>query len=419
MENNKKTVARALFGIFILEFIVALVINLSAFNLYIRIVGILLMIASIFICFKEFKKININTITFLVLSLLYGVSVLPNLLGENGGLELFSIILSFLSASWLGYIEGRRNEDNKFLVAIYGSMFIFGIVSLFATLFSYGFFFGLVTESNTVEQSAKMWIVGFNPFVKENRVFISVFGYQLSLLASGLMVLWANKKVGSKDVTLRKIALASGVLGIVGLITMPYLLGFIITIVSIGLVALIMYFPKEKKKRLIVYIGAGVVALLAVVVIILKGDDIARIKVGIDVLKNVFKYPLGNQPAEILGETPNTRNIYLDALYQNGIPSFMLLVGITVVVAITLIKYYKHSNDSQIKKNLILSYIIHYFVYVNLNYGQVVFSDLKEGPKYSLPLYLDPTLLIVLLLAGYMIAKNNFNQNLINGPKEN
>jgi len=137
-----------------------------------------------------------------------------------------------------------------------------------------------------------------------------------------------------------------------------------------------MYFPKEKKKRLIVYIGAGVVALLAVVVIILKGDDIARIKVGIDVLKNVFKYPLGNQPAEILGETPNTRNIYLDALYQNGIPSFMLLVGITVVVAITLIKYYKHSNDSQIKKNLILSYIIHYFVYVNLNYGQVVFSDL-------------------------------------------
>ena len=133
-----------------------------------------------------------------------------------------------------------------------------------------------------------MWIIGLDPFVKESRVFISFFGYELSLLSSGLMVLWANKKVEVKDTLLRKIALAGGVLGGVGLLTMPYLLGIIITVVSIGLTTLIIYFPKEKKKRFVIYLGGGIVALLALVVIVLKGNDIARIKAGLNVLKNIF-----------------------------------------------------------------------------------------------------------------------------------
>ena len=184
---------------------------------------------------------------------------------------------------------------------------------------------------------------------------------------------------------------------------MPYLLGIIITIVSIGITTLIIYFPKEKKKRFVIYLGSGIVALLALTVIVLKGNDIARIKAGLNVLKNIFNYPLGNQPEEVLIGTPNTRNIYLDALYQNGIPSLFVLLGITAIVGYSLVKYYKTSNDSKIKKNLILSLIIHYFIYVNLNYGQVVFVEYGD----KLPLYLDPTLLVILLLTGYMIAVNN------------
>lgn len=404
MNSNKKSFISSLFAILILEFIVALSINFFAYNFIVRIIGILLMILSCILYFGNAKKISINEILFLVLSLLYGVSVLPDALLNHNGLDVFSIVFSFLSVSWLGYTIGNdESYQNKPLIVIFGSLFLFGIVSLFATLFSYGFFFALTRDTSSVEHSTKMWIIGLDPFVKESRVFISFFGYELSLLSSGLMVLWANKKVESKDTLLRKIALAGGVLGVVGLLTMPYLLGIIITVVSIGITTLIIYFPKEKKKRFVIYLGGGIVALLALVVIVLKGNDIARIKAGLNVLKNVFNYPLGNQPEEVLIGTPNTRNIYLDALYQNGIPSLFVLLGITAIVGYSLVKYYKTSNDSKIKKNLILSIIIHYFIYVNLNYGQVVFVEYGD----KLPLYLDPTLLVILLLTGYMIAVNN------------
>ena len=203
MNSNKKSFISSLFAILILEFIVALSINFFAYNFVVRIIGILLMILSCILYFGNAKKISINEIIFLVLSLLYGVSVLPDALLNYNGLDIFSIFSSFLSVSWLGYTIGNdESYQNKPLIAIFGSLFLFGIVSLFATLFSYGFFFALTRDTSSVEHSTKMWIIGLDPFVKESRVFISFFGYELSLLSSGLMVLWANKKVEAKDTLL-------------------------------------------------------------------------------------------------------------------------------------------------------------------------------------------------------------------------
>ena len=159
MNSSKKSFISSLFAILILEFIVALSINFFAYNFVVRIIGILLMILSCILYFGNAKKISINEIIFLVLSLLYGVSVLPDALLNYNGLDIFSIIFSFLSVSWLGYTIGNdESYQNKPLIVIFGSLFLFGIVSLFATLFSYGFFFALTRDTSSVEHSTKMWI---------------------------------------------------------------------------------------------------------------------------------------------------------------------------------------------------------------------------------------------------------------------
>ena len=72
MNSNKKSFISSLFAILILEFIVALSINFFAYNFIVRIIGILLMILSCILYFGNAKKISINEILFLVLSLLYG-----------------------------------------------------------------------------------------------------------------------------------------------------------------------------------------------------------------------------------------------------------------------------------------------------------------------------------------------------------
>lgn len=411
MENINKDNLKSLFLIFILEFIIALNISFFAYGTIIRIIEIVLMLISLALYFSDVRKLNSTSIIFLAFSLLYGVSVLPNLIIHYTTNDVISIIdiipavLSFLGASWIGYILGIDKESNigKYLIAIYGALFVFGVVSLLATLFSYGLLYMLEENIGSVMLSSKMWIIGTNPFQKETRVYMTFFGYTLSLLSSGFMVLWQYKKVDDSELRLKKIALASGILGVAGLILIPYFLGIFVSVLSMLITALIMNFPKDKNKRKNIILGIGLFALFAIVLVAWKGKSIARVEVGINVLKNVLKYPLGNQPKEVLKETMNTRNIYLDALFQNGIPAFLILVGLTIVTILTIYKYYKNSNDTSLKKNLILSFMVHYYVYVNLNYGQNVFVEYAD----TLPLYLDPTLLIVLLLVGYMMADNN------------
>lgn len=415
MNNLNKSTIKSLFMIFVLEFIVALNINFFAYNTIIRIIGLLLMLAGIGLYFKDIKKLTKTSLIFLVISLLYGISVLPNMILHFTSsniiniLDIIPVVISFFVVAVIGYLIGidEKNDVGKILITIFASLFVFGIVSLFSTLFAYKFLYALKENIGSVKLSSKMWIIGINPFLKESRVYMAFFGYELSLLSSGFMVLWTHKNVDENEMKLKKVALASGVLGIVGLLIIPYILGIAVTVFSILITMLIINFPKDKKKRMYIYVGIGLVLGLVLLVVVLKGQDIARVKVGLNVIKNVFKYPLGGQPEEILNETSNTRNIYLDALYQNGIPAFLVLLGMTIIAISVIYKYYKNSNQSSLKKNLILSYIVHYFVYVNLNYGQNVFIEYDD----SLPLYLDPTMLIVLLLIGYMAAVNARTSN--------
>lgn len=401
MEKNKINSIRAILLLIVVEFIVALSISVSPFVSIIRIFGILIAILLFVVYFKQFNKFNKETIIFLILCLMFGLSILPYGMKQNETLDLVSLFLSYVSAGWIGLTVAKdENLKNKPLYAIYGSLIFFGGISVFVTLFQYGFFYGF--NESSVSSSSKVLILSFDIFSKGSRTSIALYGYLLSLLSSGIVVVLLKKANDIKDFKLKRLMLCSGILGVVGLILVPYLLGIVVVLLSVGITALIIYFPKDKKKRTIIYCGIITFALLAIILIAIKGRNIARVKTILDVLCNSIKYPLGNQPLEVLNGTPNTRNIYFDALYQNGIPSFLILIAITILAIIIVNKYLKNSNDSKLVKYGILSYLIHYFIYVNLNYTQSIFVE----DSVNLPLFMEPTLLIVFILIGYMITKS-------------
>ncbi len=402
MEKSNVDNKKYLYGIFIIEFIISLSLNLFYLGNILRIVGIIVAIVGAILYLKEFKKINTITIIFLVVCLLYGLSLIPYLSTHYEWLDSISLILSFLSAGIIGYTVAEQDKIQTSLTTIFGCLVVFGIISLFCSFFAYSFFYSILSNASSIPHSSKMIIIPFSPFEKEMKVELTFFGYALTLMTSGLMLFWRHKKVDESETRLQKVVLASGIIGVVGLITIPYLLGIAINVLAIGITMLIMYFPKSKAKRIIVYSGLGVGIVLAIIVVILKGQDIVRIKVMLDVLSNVFKYPLGGQPVTVLQGTANTRNIFVDSLYQNGFPAFFLLLGLMGISIYTLLKYYKSSDDSKMIKDIILSFMIHYFVYVNLNYHQKVFGEYTD----ALPLFADPTLLINMVLVGYMMNKN-------------
>ena len=289
MEKNKINSIRTILLLIVVEFIVALSISLSPFVSIIRIFGILIAILLFVVYFKQFNKFNKETIIFLILCLMFGLSILPYGMKQNETLDLVSLFLSYVSAGWIGLTVAKdENLKNKPLYAIYGSLIFFGGISVFVTLFQYGFFYGF--NESSVSSSSKVLILSFDIFSKGSRTSIALYGYLLSLLSSGIVVVLLKKANDIKDFKLKRLMLCSGILGVVGLILVPYLLGIVVVLLSVGITALIIYFPKDKKKRTIIYCGIITFALFAIILIAIKGRNIARVKTILDVLfKIVYK----------------------------------------------------------------------------------------------------------------------------------
>ncbi len=390
MENKKINFGRYLYGILALELFFSLSLTFFPFSLFIRILVCLIAILGIVLYHKLFPKLDIASIVWILATIGYLLTI--SIFYKEAGLNIpniLALIFSALGSVIIGYLFSA-NEDfkNYPIISLYLSMIVFGIINLFYTLFQFGFFY-VATRGGTVTNLAKL-LVGLS---FEN-IDVSVLGYLLVLLSSGLGALWCYKS--PKKDRLFYIALISGVLGVCGLISLPYWQGALAFFIALGAILLIHFYPKKTKHRIIYLSAISVVLIGGFLFIIVKSQNIPRVQMALDILKNIFKYPLGQSL------TTNSKNIFLDAAYQGGIIPFLFLIILWVIMFHQLYRYYRYADDSKLVKECLLSLIICYFVYVNLNYEQKIFLNYDD----LMPCFMDPMLLIVMIIYGYMKGKN-------------
>lgn len=333
---------------------------------------------------------------------------------QDVGINILRIAFLCLASFAAFFIGNYLSKENEYKVKLYDVIFSFLIfmtaISVFSTLYSYGLFYAY--RYSSVASSAKM-LVGFRIYEVQK----DVLGYISALSLAPLSALIFYK--GKKDHTFY-ILLASCLFGLINLLTSPNVVGLAIVICGTILTLLIRFFPKDKKKKIICFSALGIIVLLGIAFILLKGQQINRVRVIFDTLKNSIQYPLGmgyDEANTMLNGAMSTRNLFFDALYQGGWLAFISLITLWALIAILLYKYYKKSDDDSFKKNLILGLFIHYFIYVNLNYTQKIFVQYDD----ILPYYLDPMFLIILVFTGYMFQKthpNSIESNSVMEEKE-
>lgn len=389
MNNQEESLPKFLFGIMALEIFLSLTLTFYTLSLITRVIICLLAILGIIIYHRLFHKMNRLAILWMLGQCGYILSIA--LLYKEAGLNIGNTLLlvfSSVSASIVGYIISSRERFKQYpFYVLYGTLFFFGIINVFYTLFQYGFFY-VMTRSGTVTHMAKM-LIGLNFYTVDT----SFFGYAMIMLASGLNVLWLYKE--QEKTKLYHIALACGILGILGLILLPYWQGLFIVLAAVITILLVRFYPQDKKKRLIYWSSLALVFACGVLFVIIKGQNIKRLGFAVDIVKGLFTYPFGHQ-LEM-----NSKNIFLDAIYQGGIIPFVFLVLLFGLLIYQLYKYYHEGQDNKIVKECLLSFVVCYIVYVNLNYDQFVF----KGVNSIIPCFLDPTLILVMVLYGYMHGK--------------
>lgn len=384
------------------QFLCLLIIGLLSFIFFPNreIIYALIIILSAFLVIQnkdgfQHKKRMIPYALFLII---YLISMGVSSYNQGKGISLLSVIyllITTFSCFIIGYTM-KENEKVQFYDVIYSFLILTVVFAIFLTLYAYGAFY--VYRYSSVAGSAKM-LLGFKVYeVKKD-----VLGYLLVLGASPTCALIQYSKEKN---TSFYILLASTVLSFIGLFIMPHLVGIFIALIGVMITLLIRFFPQEKKKRIALLSIIGVILISAIGFILIKGMKIARIQLIIKIIQNAFIHPFGTSVDDaqtLLNGAEGSRNLFFDALYQGGFIPFIALIGLWVCIGILLFKYYKNSKDNITKKTIILSFYIHYFIYVNLNYTQTIFAQYRN----ILPYYQDPTFLLILVLTGYIFRRAN------------
>lgn len=389
---EKKHFFVTLISFLIFETIVSFVINALPFMTYFRFGSVLVAVLLIAGYWKKWRKVSPWFCLLAVLTLGYSLCMTLLTKGtQNGIADQIAIPIAAVACICIGVgLSFQEQTKNNFLYALYGGLILLGVVSLFYTLYSFGFFYILKHADSSLIYDAEMFVG-----IEFALVDVRYFGYYFCLLSSGCAALWFGH---IEKGNLKLVMLVGGVLGLVGVLTLPYWVGLILSICGLIISLGICYFPKKKKTRIIIYSLLGAVLLVGMCLVMVKRNSIPRVKLILDIFKNCFHYPLGGQPTFEEYGVVNSYNIFMDALAFGGIIPFILLLALFGYTIYLTIRYYRYAEDSRLKKGCIITFLIQYLIYVNLNYRQSIFI------KYSdqIPLFMDPIFCIVLILIGYM-----------------
>ncbi len=403
---EKKHFFITLVSFLILETIFSFVINALPFMTYFRYASVLVAILLFVGYWKKWRKMS--PWFCLLIALTLGYTVLMSILTkgtQNGIADQIAIPIAAVACICIGAALSFQDQTkNNFLYALYGGLILLGVVSLFYTLYSFGFFYILKHPDSSLVHDAGMFVG-----IEFALVDIRYFGYYFCLLSSGCAALWFGR---TEKGNLKLVMLVGGILGLIGVLTLPYWTGLILSIGGLILSLGICYFPKKKKIRIIFYSALGAILFLGICLIVIKRNSIPRVKLFFDILKNCFRYPLGGQPTFEEYGVVNSYNIFMDALAVGGIIPFLSLVALFGYTIYLAIRYYRYSEDSLLKKGCIITFLIQYFIYVNLNYRETIFIKYKD----QIPLFMDPIFGIVLIFIGYMFYQQQKKKQI---PAEN
>lgn len=389
---EKKHFFVTLISFLIFETILSFVINALPFMTYFRYGSILVALLLIIGYWKKWRKVSPWFCLLVVLTLGYSLFMTLFTKGtQNGIADQIAIPIAAVACICVGVgLSFQKQTKDNFLYALYGGLILLGVISLFYTLYSFGFFYILKHTDSSLVHDAEMFVG-----IEFALVDIRYFGYYFCLLSSGCAALWFGH---TEKGNLKLVILIGGILGLVGVLTLPYWVGLILAICGLVVSLGICYFPKKKKIRIIIYSLLGAVFLIGICLVIMKRNHIPRVKLFFDILKSCFHYPLGGQPTFEEYGVVNSYNIFMDALAIGGIIPFISLLALFGYTIYLTIQYYRHSDDSRLKKGCIVTFLIQYFIYVNLNYRQSIFIKYTD----QIPLFMDPIFCIVLILIGYM-----------------
>ncbi len=464
MKNNEKLIKFCknngpLLGFFVLEVLALTAFNLANVANLFRIVAFLLVLALLPFGFVFFKKEDIKSLIILLVPIcVYAITMAfsnfaffsYNIVTQVG--IALGLIAFFVLGVLARKISSLKAETVILVLGCALGLLVF--ISLGYTLIRYGFFHSLIYkdlyyyyegETYPVFSEAK-FLFGFN-FEETKLTYVSMFGVILTNGIYGL--LFINYKDNKKGFL---ICLSLGLLGLLSLILVPNLWALLLLLPSLVLALLIRFYPKkilwQKTLRIIFYSFISIFSLLVLVFIInatqftfisepIKNNaflnrcfntsgfskpfaDAIFIMTRKEFLFGVTQDSLNsfNAAHGTILNIPLTGSFVFDACYEGGVFAFIAVATISVISFISLINYFKKSDDQMFVKIIILSFILSLFIYTNLTYEELPLAH----NNYYFSFVNETLILIMLFLIGYTFTsffntKNNIETNELNGEQ--
>lgn len=435
MANNKKTYFTVI-TFLILEVLAFIAFNLTNSVILYAIGGFGLLFAVTYANIEKIKAKDFLPIVMVIVPLIIFalLNILSPYLMQSKGLSMSLLCsISMVSFLALGYLSQSVKQFNlyKGLLVIYCSIAVLMSLGLLLTFISYTPFYTWLYSNSyiyyqgtriSVSDSAKM-LYGFG-IADVSIQYFQLFG---TILLSSFVAL---RHVSVKKQTGEFILFA--ICGVIGLITVIFtinktnLLTFAATIAL--LLVVVLYPKKDKQRKILSYIGLGLLGIVCVlgIIFVLNALDVSFVSSIIrnnSILNKLFTTNrisaawvegirraftsnnliglnlLHNGNAIYTSSIYSSGNIFIDAFNTNGILGGLAFLVFGILAIRQFIKYYFSSLDDEVTRKLVCALAGAFLMYCMFAYDLTPLKD-NINAFDILPFQFNGLFMVVLFLLG-------------------
>ena len=446
--SNRLNNYNSLIAFLILECLAITSFALGGNNSVFYVIGILIGIFAVTSTIGRFSKNEYKSL-ILFLGIMFLISLLTsfgNMLRGYYGLWNVITLLAINAFLFMG-IAGRRIKSftpELFLIVVGFSITLLVLISMVYSWTQYGFFYAYLYKNNPIYYyNANLfdvtkegyWLSGFT-FKETTIKYTSLYAFILVCYLPGLLFL------NPKNVEQKRsfwFFLAFGFIGLIYLITIPYLkaLIFLIPIIIFAFCYKFFWanvkFRKAVKIVLFSLIGIAFIAFLIMLIYSLGNESfnafiesnkiLGRLFVHnryaaalIDVLKTVLSSGnfFGVNTTDLIWVNEkvlqlNSGMFEIELLKEGGILLLILIVAFIILIGFIVSKYLRTSKDKDYSKIVFVSILIMFFLYSSFNYdafpltheSNLIVADLYNFSRYY-SFFRSPLTLVMLSLIGYI-----------------
>ena len=420
------------------------------FILYGSLAGVIAVLL-ILVTFKEITKEGIVSYALflfplVIFSILSAISTYPIVSEGDVGLPnaiFIPITLIFLSLS--GYLVSKvhKFDTSKLMLVVYGSLAVYVLVNLIVTLVYYVPFYTLIYQNSFIFYDGKpspvpvgsmaYMLYGFK-FLEVSVTYWRLFP---AILSTALIALFFIKFKENK-----KVFIAYLIMGLLGLISLIFtiskynLLTDIFLVLFLATLLVAYKFPKSRKLIKYGVIGAGILFVIALVIVIINAQEDASFATGLqniiasnellsrllntnrfitpinEVFNGIFNsyklFGLGIGSfviPESSGLVVGAETIcwFVDSFNTSGVFGALFIAIFVVFTGRKIIEYFKKGNDLDVNKMLLIGFIIGTLGYMFVGFDStplIYYVDTN-------PFYMFPPFLTTIFLISYMYGNTN------------